>query len=101
MILKSKTPTETRFEVFDFVSNLAVGETITSQTVTAEVYSGVDSSPQSIVNGSATVVNSTQVQQSMTGGILGVIYDLVCSVTTSLGQTLNISAYYAIAPNVP
>ena len=37
---------------------------------------------------------------SSTAGVLGVIYELLCIVTTSLGQTLEISAYLAIIPDL-
>jgi hypothetical protein len=36
------------------------------------------------------------VSQNVTGGTLGVIYQLLCSITTSLSQTLQMSAFLAI-----
>lgn len=83
---------------FDFVSHLAVTETISTQSVTATVYSGVDVSPSSLVNGSATV-SGTIVTQSITGGVAGVTYNLVCNITTSLSQTLDMTAMLSVLPN--
>jgi hypothetical protein len=85
---------------FDFTSQLAVGETLTTQAVTASVYSGLDPNPAALISGAASVVNLTQVQQLLTGGVVGVIYKLLCTVTTSLGQTLSQPAYQVIIPDL-
>ncbi len=102
-IINNKLAGETCFvnPPFDFISRLAVGETILSQSVTASVWSGVDPSPSALISGVASVINGTQVQQLLTAGVLGVIYELLCKVTTSLGQNLEISAYLAIIPELP
>jgi len=86
---------------FDFISRLAVGETISSQQVSASVYSGTDPNPSSLINGAASVQNSTQVWQLLAGGLVGCIYELLCTITTSLGQTLQISAYLAVVSDLP
>lgn len=93
--LTPKQPTETRSVVFDFISSLGVAETISTQSVTATVWSGVDASPASVVSGAATATG-TQVTQKLAGGVSGVIYKLVCTITTSLGQTLTQTAYLPI-----
>lgn len=85
---------------FDFLTSLAVGETISTKTVTATVYSGTDATPSAIVSGSATSSGSI-VSQKITGGVLGVIYELLCQVTTSAGQTLQLSSYLAVVPDLP
>ena len=84
---------------FDFTSRLSVGETITTQTVTASVYSGVDASPSSIVSGSATQSGAV-VTQLITGGVGGVVYELKCAITTSLGQTPILSSYLVVIPDL-
>ena len=94
-----KLQSETLNYQFDFTSRLAYGETISSQSVTATVYSGVDASPSSIISGSATNANGV-VTQMITAGISGVIYELLCSATTSAGQTLKLSAYLAVIPDL-
>lgn len=101
VILPSKEQGETKnYNQFDFTSSLAVGEVIQSQVVTASVYSGTDANPQAIVSGAATV-NGSVVSQLITAGVLGVIYEVLCKVTTSLGQTLQLSGYLAIIQDLP
>lgn len=98
--LPPKSVGETRTYQFDFESSLAFGETISSQVVTATVYSGEDATPSAIVDGAATASGSV-VSQSITDGEEGVIYDLTCTVETSLSQTLQLSGYLAIVPSLP
>jgi flagellar biosynthesis protein FliR len=85
---------------FNFLSLLAVGETISSATVTATVYTGVDPSPSSMISGSATISGSI-VSQKVAGGVLGVVYELLCSAVTSAGQTLLLAGYFAVVPDLP
>jgi hypothetical protein len=84
---------------FDFTSSLAVGETITSQSVTASVFSGTDPSPSSILSGVATSAGSV-VTQLVTGGVAGTVYELLCTANTSASQTLQLSAYLAVIPDL-
>lgn len=93
------TGTTLNFPV-DFISRLGVGETISSASVTMSVYSGTDPSPQSMVSGSATISGSV-VTQLFTGGVLGVIYEALYGVVTSLGQTPEIPAYLVVIPDLP
>jgi hypothetical protein len=86
---------------FDFISSLQPGETISTQVVAVSVYTGTDSNPSALISGSAAIQNVTQVWQRLTGGVLGVIYELLCTITTSLGQTLTLSAYLAVIPDLP
>jgi hypothetical protein len=85
---------------FNFISNLAAGETIATQVVTASVYTGVDANPANIISGAASV-SGTSVMQLITGGVLGVIYELLCTITTSAGQTLEMAGYLAVIPDLP
>ena len=89
---------ETQNLVFDFTSRLAATETISTKVVTATVYSGTDASPSAIISGSATS-SGQKVTQSVTAGTLGVTYLLLCTITTSLSQTLQLSGYLTIIPN--
>lgn len=98
--LDSKLVNETRTYVFDFASYLAEGETISTQVVTAEVYSGTDATPASIISGAATA-SGTVVSQKVTAGLAGVIYELTATITTSLGQTLLLVGYLAVVPKLP
>jgi len=90
ILLSPKAQGETCFtsSAFDFISCLQQGETIATFSVGATVYSGTDPNPSLILSGSPTLVNGTQVRQLTTGGVNGVTYELDCTVTTSLGQTL-------------
>lgn len=96
--IPAKLVGETVLETFDFLSQLALGETLSTATVTAAVYSGTDASPSAIVSGSATI-SGTKVTQLITAGTLGVVYLLTCTVTTSLSQTLLLEAFLAVVPN--
>ena len=86
--------------VFEFLGELAVGETISTATVTAAVYSGTDASPSSLISGSASA-SGTQVSQKLTGGEEGVIYKLTCTVTTSASNTLVSTGFLAVIPDLP
>lgn len=96
IILGSKTSGETVTEMFDFTSRLTSAETISTASTTATVYSGTDATPSAIVSGSASISGKV-VSQTFTGGTTGNIYQVVCSITTSLGQTLKMIALLAIA----
>lgn len=101
IVLEPKLVGETRTVTFDFSSRLAVGETISTQAVTcalANGYSG-DASPSSVISGSASASGAV-VSQKLTGGVSGMVYDLICTVTTSAGQTLLLSAYLAVVPEL-
>lgn len=85
---------------FEFLSQLAPGETISTQVVTSTVWSGTDASPSSMISGSASA-SSTRVSQKITGGVVGVVYYLLCTITTSAGQTLQQAGFLAVITNVP
>jgi hypothetical protein len=85
---------------FDFISGLTPGVVLTSATVTATLYSGTDPSPQSIIDGPASV-SGTIAFQPVKPTILGNVYDLSCAGVTSSGETVILDAYYAVVPGVP
>lgn len=95
VIFGGKLYGETKNFVFDFASLIALGESISSASVSATVYSGVDSSPSALISGSASI-SGTQVTQKVTGGVLGVTYNLVCTAITSAGQTLSLAGFCTI-----
>lgn len=90
---------ETEILTFDFTSRLASGETISTATTTASVYSGTDAAPSSIVSGGSTITGQ-KVTQAITAGVLGVTYELLCTITTSLSQTLQLSGYLTVIPDL-
>lgn len=90
---------ETKFLSEDFASDLVIGVTISTKVVTASVFSGTDASPSTLISGAATS-SGTVVSQKVTGGVLGVLYELLWQVTTSDGQTLQHASFLAIAPDL-
>lgn len=97
-IFGGKRAGETRLLAFDFAPLLASGETLSTQSVAATVYTGTDASPSAIISGSASASGSV-VSQKVTAGTAGNIYNLVCTVTTSAGQTLKLAGVLAILPD--
>ena len=83
--------------IFDFTSKMAAAETISTQAVTASVYTGVDASPSAIVSGSASA-SGKQVTQKIIDGEVGTIYALTCTITTSASQKLMLTGLLAIVP---
>ncbi len=84
----------------DFRSDLVSGETITSQTVTISVLSGIDPSPSSMLIGGIAIHNGNILEQHIGQGVPGVIYDIVFSIVTSLGNDYNRTTRLAVLPNV-
>lgn len=95
VIFEAKLDGETVTEIFDFTSRLAAGETISTAIVSAITFSGTDATPSAIVTGSATI-SGQKVTQRITAGTEGVTYLLVCTITTSASQTLELSGYLAV-----
>lgn len=100
--LQPKRQGETCFgsQPFDFAGSMSSGETILTQVVTATVYQGTDAAPNAIISGAAIPQNVTQVIQLFTAGVVGVIYEVLCKVTTNLGQTLEIAGHLAVIPDL-
>ena len=72
---------------FNFQDQLVVGETISSATVAATVYSGTDAAPSSIISGAASI-SGAAVSQVITAGTAGVTYVLTCTAVTSTSHTI-------------
>ena len=86
-------------EYFDFLSDLPIGVTIDSATVTVAVVSGTDASPSSLKYGSPSI-SGAKVGQMFTGGVTGVIYSALCAATCSDSQILQQSGYLAVIGDV-
>lgn len=97
IVLESKHATETVSYVFDFASQLAVGETLSSATASCTVYSGTDAAPSTLLSGSATI-SGTKVTQKVAGGTAGVTYILTILATTSLSNILSLGGYVVVVP---
>lgn len=91
----SKIDSADLFLPFDFLSQLSIGETISGATVTATLFSGTDASPSAIISGAASV-SGPIVTQKVIDGVVGVVYLLTCTITTSLAATKIIQGYLAV-----
>lgn len=96
--LQSKRPAETKLYTFDCISQLASGQTVVSAVTTSTVCSGTDLNPAAMISGSATVTNSRVVNQKITGGLSGVIYDIVVTATLSDATIISICGILAVLP---
>ena len=85
---------------FDFSLALVAGETLVHSSVVSTVYSGVDPNPAYILKGHS-VISGNRVTQMMRSGVVGCVYELLCTVTTSLAQTLQQSTYFYVEPDLP
>lgn len=100
VILPAKKLGETVIVPIDFISKLGPSETIVSAVCMCIVYTGNDANPSAVVSG-APAITGTIVNQLTTGGVVGTIYELLCKASTSLGQTLELSGFLAVIPDLP
>lgn len=94
-----KPASSTESYTVDFVDAIPAGDSISTKSVAASVYSGTDASPSAIISGSASS-SGTQVTQKVTGGTVGVMYQLTWTVVTAAGLTLKKIGFLAIAPDL-
>ena len=97
-----KTPTEIVLRYADFTDELESAEYIQTCTCTATVWSGNDVSPQSIISTINILENSAGIAAvgtvAVQGGVLGTIYQCVCTGTTNFGHTITKTAILAVVP---
>jgi hypothetical protein len=91
----SKLQGERRKITFDFRNDLDFGEGISSSFVYVAVSSGIDSDPDVILFDTSTIVGKT-VEQVVVLGSGGVIYTVVCEITTSLGRSYQFTQPLAV-----
>jgi len=99
LVLSSKASAESKVIIFDFISQLAVLETVDSAVVVVDVWSGTDENPSSMLSGDPVPAN-TQVSQYITDGVPGVIYKITCTATSSNGQVLVMIAYLPVVDDL-
>ena len=87
----AKDPAEKLIATFDFSSEIAAIESISSAAVSCTLVAGVDASPEQVLNGAASISGST-VLQPFQGGIAGATYRLRCTATLSSGRVLVLAA---------
>lgn len=96
VVIRGKLAGETAQRLFDFISDLAPGETLSGvPTTTATVWTGNDSEPQNLVSGAAAI-SGTQVSQNFAGGVAGTLYALCVKADTSAGRVLEKQAYFSV-----
>lgn len=78
----SKSVGETLQYSFNFLDKLQFGEAINGASVNVVVTSGIDPTPSAMLVG-APSFTATTASQDITGGVPGVIYTLVCTVTAT------------------
>jgi hypothetical protein len=99
IVLPAKLQGETLRVNFPFGNKLETGEAVASAVTTCAVWSGVDANPSSVISGAAAVpADGLSVYQTITAGIAGVIYYLLCTATTNSGRVLQCSAYLTVLP---
>ena len=85
---------ETVSRAISFAPALASGETLASASCTITVSSGTDAAPQSRLAAGPTIAGSS-VGLLFSGGLAGVVYQILIVAATSAGQTLEC---YALQP---
>ena len=91
-VINAKTASATEDAVFDFANQYVAGETVSSGSVTAVVYSGVDAAPSSVLSG-VGVASGTKFTQKLTAGTEGVAYLLTCTTTSSSGKVRSLEGF--------
>ncbi len=86
---------EIRKLAFDFISDLAIGETISSAVASAVVYSGAASAAATL---GTPAISGTIVTVAAEGDTEGVTFLVTVEATTSLGQVLQLSGFLAMTP---
>jgi len=100
IVLRSKVVGEEVLVQINFLSRLAVGETLLTVDRTVVVASGVDANPSAMLSGAATI-SGTIVRQMIINGLPGVIYLLTVAVRTSNSQLLFNHGKLAVLSNLP
>ena len=96
-VINAKTASATEDAVFDFANQYVAGETVSSGSVTAVVYSGTDATPSAVLSG-AGVASGTKFTQKVVSGVEGVAYLLTCTTTSSSGKVRSLEGFLIIVP---
>ena len=99
VVVPPKLVSETRTDVFDYSPYLPVSVTLVSATATISVYSGIDSSPSSVLS-SVSVSASPYASVKVTGGVAGVIYQVNVLGTLSDAELIPLTYFLAVIPDV-
>lgn len=77
IIFPAKSVSELQPYTVNFSDRLQFGEAINGASVVVSVFTGTDASPSSMLSGVASYDASGNITQSLTGGISGVVYNIV------------------------
>lgn len=81
LIFPAKAVGELQPYTVNFSDRLQFGESINGAAVSVSVFSGTDPNPSAMLSGPATYDASGNATQSLTGGVVGVIYSVSYLVT--------------------
>ena len=84
-------PTESQVYSYDFINDLGTGETLVTASFALTVLEGTDNTPSSRLTG-VSGINGSVASQRVQFLNAGVVYVLACTVTTSLSNTITLSA---------
>lgn len=101
VLLPSKQVADSLLVNFPFQNQMVFGEVVTGAVVTITVYTGTDPNPTTMLSGTPdyTTGLGEYVLQTIVAGISGNIYQLVCTVATSLSNVFVCEAYLAVINN--
>jgi hypothetical protein len=93
--LELKRLADTKQIAFDFLSQMAQGESLVSATNTVLVYSGSDPTLSLAFTGTPNIVGSQAVQLAA-GGVSGCTYQIECQGLTSFGRKTFLSSFLVV-----
>jgi len=92
---EAKYANSTKVYVFDFTSQLAIGETISSAVVSASSFSAASGA---VVTLGTCSISGARVSVPVSAGTEGAVFLIRCEIETSLSQTLVQVAYLPVIP---
>ena len=102
IIFDAKAVGETQPYIVNFSDRLQFGEAINGAAVTVSVFSGTDASPTSMLSGATSYDSAGNVTRVLTGGVAGVTYNIVFTVTgTSSHNYVKVGQLSVIANDNP
>jgi len=81
IIFDAKAAQELQPYTVNFSDRLQFGEVINGAAVSVSVFTGTDATPSAMISGTASYDAYGNVTQTLTGGVAGVIYNIVFAVT--------------------
>ena len=97
VLWQPKLQSETRTYWFD-ASQLG-SNTIVAVNIRVSVYSGTDPNPSAILSGQPWL-SEMMILQNITAGVVGTIYDVICTISTTDAQSLSQRAFLSITSDV-